>query len=65
MKPNLKIGERIIVNGIDYAIARVKDITWNHDEVRWHIILDWGGHGTSRVCDTDENNVWYRYSITN
>lgn len=57
----IAVGERVIVQGIMYAEAHVKEVNWLAKEHRWEIILDWGEHGTSKVYDTDENNVWYRY----
>lgn len=61
----IQIGERVIVQGIMYAEARVKEVNWLEKEHRTEIILDWGQYGTSKVYDTDEGNVWYRYQSSN
>ena len=60
------IGDRIVVHGIDYAKAYVKNVTWNNDQYRWQIELEWdGGFGSSRVYPDDENKVWFRYANAN
>lgn len=66
-KPPIESGTRVVVYGNlqPYAKAIVAECVYKHDEGRWAIILDWGVHGMSRVCDTDEGNVWYRYETTN
>lgn len=63
MKP-VEIGERLVVHGLTYE-ARVKDIKYLPKEGRWVIFLDWGIHGESKVYDTDENKVWFRFSKAN
>lgn len=60
-----KIGERIVVHGITEHVAKVSAVTWLANEARYRIDLDWGEHGTSKVYDTDEDNVWYRFSSSN
>lgn len=62
---SITIGERIVVHNIDYAVARVSNVTWVPEEVRWRLDVDWGGFGTSYVYDTDENKTWYRYTTAN
>lgn len=61
----VKIGDRIVVYGIDYAHAHVKNVTWSQDNARWEIELDWGCFGSSIVFDNDENIVWYKYANVN
>ncbi len=58
----IKIGERVVVNGIMYAKAYVSNVDWIEEESRWVITLNWGEHGTSRVYDYDEGKTWYRWS---
>lgn len=61
----MQIGDRIIVQNIYYAIAHVLDVVWVEEEHRWRIDLDWGIHGTSRVYDSDEGQIWFRYKSVN
>lgn len=60
-----RIGDRIVVHGMTNYIAKVSAITYLASEVRYQIDLDWGEYGTSKVYDTDEGNVWYRFSSSN
>jgi hypothetical protein len=68
MNPPIKTGERVVVYGNlqPYATAIVVDLSYNHQEARWGIVLEWpnvpGGPATSRVWDTDEGKVWRRYA---
>lgn len=61
----VEIGERLVVQGITYAEARVEDVKYLPEEGRWAIFLDWGTFGKSKVYDTDENKVWFRFSKVN
>lgn len=54
------IGERLIVQGIWYAEAKVESYEYIPTEARWVIYLDWGLHGKSKVYSTDEGSVWTR-----
>lgn len=58
-------GDRLVVAGITYATARVERTEFICGEDRYKIYLDWGIHGKSHVFDTDENDSWYRYNVTN
>jgi hypothetical protein len=61
----LKIGERLVVQGlVDYP-ATVEKIWFDEETQRTVIELDWGIHGKSRVYDHDENKIWYRYTEAN
>ena len=60
-----KVGERIIVYGLTEYHSFVKNVEWyakDHDHL---IILDWGGHGTSRVWARDKDKVWYPWILNN
>lgn len=61
----VNIGERLIVQGITYAEARVESVRYLPSEDRWEIVLDWGEHGKSKVYDTDENKTWFRFNKAN
>lgn len=60
MNPPVKVGERLVVYGRPEA-AIVSECSWNQDEVRWDIRLNWGPHGKSWVYGHDEGKVWFRY----
>lgn len=60
-----KIGERVVVHGMTHVETYVSRIEYVQTEGRHMIHLDWGEHGTSRVFDTDEGKVWYRYTESN
>ena len=60
-----RIGDRIVIFGFREYDAHVKEVKYIDTEARHHIILDWGIHGTSRIYDTDEGKVWYRWNSTN
>ncbi len=67
MKPSIEKGTRVVVGGNlqPYAVALVADCVYNVEEARWGIVLEWpnapGGSAFSRVWETDEGKVWYRY----
>ncbi len=59
------IGEKIIVQNIRYAEAKVSDIIWNAAERRYVLELSWSDSfgkylGVSKIYDHDENKVWFR-----
>ena len=67
MNPPILKGERVIVGGNlqPYALAIVANCVYHSAEARWCIVLEWpntpGGTSYSRVYDTDEGKIWYRY----
>lgn len=61
MKSPLNIGERVVVSGIRFVVARVKYVEYIAKEVRSKITIDWGIHGTSYVWDHDEGKTWFRH----
>lgn len=65
-----KIGERIIVQNIRYAISIVSEVVWSDSESRYVIRLYWqdaDGYyiGKSFVYLDDENKIWFRESKNN
>lgn len=60
----IKEGDQIVVHGI-MPPAKVSKVWYSKDEARNVIELDWGGRGTSRVYDHDENKVWFKYKSVN
>lgn len=65
MKSPIDIGDKVIVKGWSSVVTLVKNVTYEPNNVRWLIELDWGIHGSSKVYDYDENKTWYRYNTTN
>lgn len=61
----LKIGDRLVVQGLKDFPAYVEKIWFDQESNRTVIELDWCEHGKSRVYDYDENKTWYRYSNSN
>ena len=60
-----QIGEKIIVNNIRYAEAKVSDILWKPSESRFIIEVSWNDLdgkdlGKSKVHDHDQNKSWFR-----
>jgi len=60
-----QIGEKIIVNNIRYAEAKVSDILWKPSESRFIIEVSWNDFdgkdlGKSKVYDHDQNKSWFR-----
>ncbi len=65
-----KIGERIIVQDIRYAISIVSEVVWSDSESRYVIRLSWqdvDGYyiGKSFVYLDEENKIWFRYFKNN
>lgn len=56
----ISVGERVVVYGRPER-AIVSHCSYNPLEARWVISLDWGEHGKSRVYDSDEGKIWFRY----
>jgi hypothetical protein len=65
MRPLPAPGDRIVVCGILYSVARVSRVSWDAGTARNIIYVEWDGGGTSRVYDHDEGDVWVRYSDLN
>lgn len=53
------------MHGMTHVETYVSRIEHVQTEGRHMIHLDWGEYGTSRVFDTDEGKVWYRYDENN
>jgi hypothetical protein len=62
---NVKIGDRLVVNGMSHLKSVVSNIVYDESIARTRITLDWGEHGFSNVYLDDENVVWYKYSESN
>jgi hypothetical protein len=61
----IKVGDRLIVQGIMHAKAIVTEIVYLPKEDRHEIRLSWGEHGTSKVYSSDQDKVWYKYQACN
>lgn len=62
---NLKIGDKLVVNGMAWCPASVLGVNIEEETSRSIILLDWGSFGKSRVYAHDENVVWYRLKEMN
>lgn len=62
---NVKIGEKLIVNGITHIPATVESMEFLPNEARWQINLDWGEYGKSKVYSSDYMKIWYKLENNN
>lgn len=65
-----EIGEKVIVNNIRYAEAKVSDIIWKSSESRFVIELSWNDLdgkyiGKSKIYAHDQNKIWFREKNNN
>lgn len=58
-------GDRVIIDGWEQLVIKVKSVVYVPNEARYKISLDWGEYGESTVYDHDEETTWRRFNEVN